>query len=95
MQGFVIFTSMYYVYAISSLSKKYIYVGITDNPDRRIHQHNSGYEKTTKPYIPFKTILIEEFDDRPAARKREIFLKSTSGKRLLYKILETSAGLPD
>jgi putative endonuclease len=74
---------MYNVYAISSLSRNYIYVGITDNPQRRINQHDSGYEKTTKPYAPFKTILIEEYPDRITARLREKYLKTASGKRYL------------
>ncbi|MCB0823881.1 MAG: GIY-YIG nuclease family protein [Bacteroidales bacterium] len=74
---------MYYVYAIKSLNRNYIYVGISDNPDRRINQHNSGYERTTKPYRPFKTILIEMFVSRVEARKREKYLKSGAGKEFL------------
>ncbi|WP_369415193.1 GIY-YIG nuclease family protein [Belliella calami] len=38
---------------MSSSIRKYIYVGLTSNLDERIHRHNSGYEKTTKPYTPF------------------------------------------
>ncbi|WP_317048349.1 GIY-YIG nuclease family protein [Candidatus Ulvibacter alkanivorans] len=47
---------MFYVYALSSIERKYIYVGLTNNLNRRIAQHNSGYEKTTKPYRPFSLI---------------------------------------
>ncbi len=79
---------MYYVYALSSQVTNYIYVGLTDNVDRRVDQHNSGYEKTTKPYRPFKLILKEEFPDRPAARVRESYLKSTNGKRFLRSQLD-------
>ncbi|PJA97150.1 MAG: endonuclease, partial [Ignavibacteriales bacterium CG_4_9_14_3_um_filter_34_10] len=49
---------MYYVYAISSKNRNYIYVGITDNIARRINQHNKGYNKTTKPYLPFELIYF-------------------------------------
>ncbi len=74
---------MYYVYAIKSFYRNYIYVGISDNPKRRIEQHNKGYNKTTKPYLPFNILLIEQFDNRKIARKREKYLKSGCGKEFL------------
>jgi putative endonuclease len=77
---------MFYVYAISSNSRKYIYVGITNNLDRRIDEHNKGYNKTTKAYRPFKLILAEEFTTRSAAREREKYLKGGSGKEFLKKM---------
>jgi len=73
----------YYVYAISSQARNYIYVGLTDNPDRRIGQHNAGHERATKPYRPFKVLLIESFSSRMEARKREKYLKSGIGKDYL------------
>jgi putative endonuclease len=76
----------YYVYAISSEKRKYIYVGISDNPNRRVEQHNNGKEKTTKPYLPFKTILVEKYNSRQEARNREKYLKSGIGKDFLRKI---------
>lgn len=78
---------MYFVYAISSLTKNYIYVGLTDNVERRVMQHNKGYEKTTKPYLPYKIILIEEFVTRTDARKREKYLKAGIGKDYLRSLL--------
>jgi putative endonuclease len=84
---------VYYVYAISSLVRNYIYVGLTDNPDRRISQHNNGYEKTTKPYNPFIILLIEEFETRQIAREKEKYYKSGIGKEFLRNIRDTCAGL--
>lgn len=78
--------SMYYVYAIKSLNKKYIYVGLTNDINRRFYQHNNGLEKTTKPYKPFKLIHIEELKTRNEARKREKYLKSGCGKEYLKEI---------
>jgi len=83
---------MYYVYAISSKNRNYIYVGITDNIARRINQHNKGYNKTTKPYLPFELIYFEELPDRVTARKREKYFKSGIGKEYLRK-LSPRAGL--
>ncbi|TVR15169.1 MAG: GIY-YIG nuclease family protein [Balneolaceae bacterium] len=53
---------MFYVYAIDSLSRNYIYVGLTSNLKQRVSQHQNGYEKTTKPYRPFKLVYHEEFE---------------------------------
>ena len=74
---------MYFVYALKSLSRNYIYVGLTDNVERRFGEHQTGKNKTTKPYRPFEIIHIEEYETRPEARKREIFLKSGVGKEFL------------
>ena len=59
---------MYYLYIIKSLAKNYIYVGLTNNIKRRINQHNTGKEKTTSPYKPFKLIYTELSSDRKSAR---------------------------
>ena len=80
---------MYYTYALKSKNRNYIYVGITDNIERRLAQHNKGYNRSTKPYIPFFVFYFETFDSRVEARKREKFLKNASGKRFLkYKLEE-------
>ncbi len=77
---------MYFVYAIKSIIKTYIYVGLTNDLNRRVNQHNYGLNKTTKPYKPFKLILCETYDTRLQARKREKYLKSGIGKEYLKNI---------
>jgi len=76
---------MFFVYALKSVSRNYIYVGLTSDLQARIDRHNKGYERTTKPYIPFKLIFSEEFPDRFSARNREKFLKSGKGKDFLKR----------
>jgi putative endonuclease len=73
------------VYAISSKTQNYIYVGLTANIDRRFRQHNDGKERTTRSYRPFELLHIELLPDRPAARKREKYLKSGIGKEFLRR----------
>ncbi len=86
---------MYFVYSLKSCNHKYVYVGITENIERRLYQHNHGQNKSTKPYSPFFLLYYEKLPDRKAAREREIYLKSTSGKRFLYELLDNPrAGLP-
>ena len=78
---------MYYIYAISSTIRNYIYVGMTENVEARVLRHNKGREKTTKPYKPFVLIFTETVDDtRIEARKREKYWKSGIGKEKLRQI---------
>ena len=79
---------MFFVYAISSLERNYIYVGLTDNFNSRFIQHNNGHERTTRPFRPFMTLLVDEFETRNEARQREKFFKSGIGKQFLRKIKE-------
>ena len=62
---------MYKVYAISSIKRNYIYVGLTSNLVERFKRHNLGYEKTTKPYLPFILIYNESCENRLLARTTE------------------------
>ena len=78
---------MFFVYSIRSLNENYIYVGLTDNFERRFKEHQSGKNKTTKPYKPFKILLVEHYPTRQEARNREKYLKSGIGKEFLKSIL--------
>jgi putative endonuclease len=78
---------LYTVYAIKSLVKNYIYVGLTTKLNDRFKRHNSGYERTTRSYKPFELIFTEEHNLRQDARKREKYLKSGVGKEFLKKII--------
>jgi len=78
---------IFFVYAIKSTTRSYIYVGLTDNPKRRLDKHKKGFSKTTKPYAPFTRIYLEEVETRDQARIRENYLKSGSGKEFLKSLL--------
>ena len=78
---------MFYIYALSSLSRNYIYVGMTKDLDARIKRHNDGREKTTRAYRPFELIFSEALSvERIEARKREKYWKSGIGKEKLRQI---------
>ena len=81
---------MYYVYAISSLERSYIYVGLSDDVDRRFSEHNTGRNKTTKPYLPFRLIFVEGCTTREDARRLEKYYKSGIGKEKLKLLRDNS-----
>ena len=76
----------YYVYVLQSLSRHYLYVGLTSNLDQRFDTHQSGRNKTTAPYRPFQLYYVEQFSSRLEARQREKYLKSGSGKEFLKSL---------
>ncbi|MBU1110532.1 GIY-YIG nuclease family protein [Patescibacteria group bacterium] len=78
---------MYYVYALKSRKKNYVYKGFAKNFSDRLKRHNSGREKTTKPYAPFDVLYVEKVENRNEARKRENFLKSEQGRKFLQKLM--------
>ena len=77
---------MFYVYAIKSISRKYIYVGMTNDLERRLKEHNGKQNRSTKAYAPFILIYSEMVETRMDARKREIYLKSGIGKEFLKSL---------
>ncbi len=77
------------VYAISSLNRNYIYVGMTSNLAERVKRHNTGRERTTKPYLPYKLIFSEVCNNRKNGRAREKYWKSGIGKEKL-RVLRNS-----
>ena len=80
---------MIFVYAISSLSQNYIYVGMTQDIEGRIKRHNDGRERTTRFYKPFELIYSEVCETRSKARVQEKFWKSGIGKEKLRNIRDT------
>ena len=78
---------MYYVYIIKSDIRKYIYVGLTNNVERRVVEHQTGKEVTTRAYRPFSLIHVEKFSTRIEARKKEKYFKSGFGKEYIKDVL--------
>jgi putative endonuclease len=76
---------MYIVYILKSENFFKSYVGITDNIERRLKQHNAGNHFYTKRYVPWVVIYKEECKDRIEARKREKYFKSFAGRKFLRK----------
>jgi len=81
---------MYFIYILQSLRDQRTYVGYTDNVERRLIQHNSGYVRSTKHRIPFKLLFTEEFETSREAKRRESYWKSGAGRRKLKEYFAKS-----
>ena len=74
--------TMYYVYFLL-LSNNDIYKGSTEDVKRRFSEHEAGKVESTCNYRPIKLIGFEGYVLKSDALRRERFLKTTEGRRLL------------
>jgi len=79
---------MFYVYIIKSTTKNWYYVGISKNLERRLISHNSGLNRSTKPYKPFRLKFAQMVSNGKSARNLEKFLKVRFNKEALLDLLE-------
>jgi putative endonuclease len=79
---------MYFVYVLWSEKLHKRYVGHTQNIESRLKEHNSGKVHFTKAGIPWRIVYKEEYPSRSEAMKREKFLKSGKGRKLLDEIIK-------
>jgi putative endonuclease len=66
---------MHYVYLLQSKKDNYIYIGNTDNLERRLSEHNSGNNIATKRHKPFELVYYEAYLDKRDVLDRENKLK--------------------
>ena len=83
---------MYYTYVLLNELSGKIYIGQTDNLEKRVNQHNdtdfklfgiNAYTKLNKG--KWKVVYSETFETRSEAMKREKALKSSRGRNFIYK----------
>jgi len=79
---------MPFVYILLSQKNNITYVGSTTDLERRIKEHNSGQNFSTKKHIPWKLFYKEEYVTLIEARIREKYLKSCAGRKFVKKLFE-------
>ena len=85
---------MYYVYILRSLKNSKRYIGYTSkNPQERTREHNAGTNQFTKGNRPYELVYHELYKDQDFAKKRERFLKSGNGRKVLDRILKEKLSL--
>ena len=80
---------MWYVYVLYSSRDRKLYVGCTENVQRRLARHNAGAVPATRHRRPLTLIHFEEYTGKGNAFNRERFLKSLWGGRFKKKVLRT------
>ncbi|MDD2654205.1 MAG: GIY-YIG nuclease family protein [Candidatus Omnitrophica bacterium] len=69
---------MFYVYLLKSNRDNNLYIGFTNDLQRRVQEHNGGLVPSTKSRIPFELIYCEGYKAEKDARHREVNLKLRS-----------------
>jgi|GEM_PF-604496 len=80
------FTSPFYVYVCLSLKDRKLYVGSTNNLERRQKEHSDGLVTSTKHRQPFELIYYGVYLFEKDARLREKYLKSGGRARANLKL---------
>ncbi|MBK6635296.1 MAG: GIY-YIG nuclease family protein [Chitinophagaceae bacterium] len=69
----------HFVYILQSLKDGKYYIGETHDVEARLLFHNSGKQRSTKNRIPFRIVIIEQYENREVALAREKQIKSWKG----------------
>ena len=72
----------YYVYILTNKYNNVMYIGVTNNLQRRVYEHKNGiYEGFTKKYNVHKLVYCEQCHDVKDAIRREKQLKHWSREK--------------
>ncbi len=86
----------YYVYLLGSKKTKWIYIGYTNNLEKRLREHYDGKVFSTKRMLPLELVYFEAYKSKSCAYKREKSLKqyesSLAKLKLRIGIREGRAG---
>lgn len=83
----------WFLYTLKSQKGNGLYVGISQDSEKRLSQHNAGKTFSTRSRRPFTLVYQEEHPTSESARQREKYLKSYTGadeKQRLANILGSS-----
>lgn len=83
---------MFYVYVLQSVRNGKLYTGYTTNLRRRVAEHGRGDVHTTARMGNVKLIFYEAYISKTDAHRREIYIKTTKGKRAIKIMLSDTLG---
>lgn len=90
---------MYFVYILKSEKDKNLYIGKTNNVERRLTEHNSGHTlslKSRRPLILLETILCETAEEAMVLEKEYKKGYKREEIRKKYNLLgNNSGGVPE
>lgn len=76
---------MWFVYILKSTQHSFIYVGSSQNVEKRVLSHNMGENQSTKHYAPFTLEAYIALRTEKKAIELEKYFKTGSGKSVLKK----------
>ncbi|TSC58571.1 MAG: putative endonuclease [Candidatus Peregrinibacteria bacterium Greene0416_19] len=81
---------MHFVYILRSDKDGELYTGYTTNIRQRVTDHNRGHVPSTARRVPLHLIFFECYSNKDDAVRREMYLKTSAGKKAIKFILRTT-----
>ena len=78
---------MHQVYILQSQKDNGYYIGSTSDIGKRLFDHNRGKTQSTRHRRPLELVLLEKYNTKTEALKREKYLKSLKNVPYLKKII--------
>ena len=79
---------LYYTYILKSSIDSSLYVGFTNNIDRRFEEHQSKKVTATKAKVPSKLLCYFATESSKTASDLEKYFKSGSGRAFVKKHID-------
>lgn len=83
---------MFFVYMIKNKTDK-LYIGISENPEKRLRNHNQERGATFTQHGNFKIVFLEEYSSLALARQREVQIKKWRRDKKEFLIHKYQNGL--
>ena len=77
-----------YLYILKSIPNQSYYVGISDDPNRRLEYHNHHSKGYTKRYRPWELKYTHLFDSKDSAQRIERVIKSWKSKKMITLLID-------
>ena len=89
-EGFYFRDAARHARRIARVKDDNFYVGYTTDLPRRLDEHFQGHNTSTAPRRPFVLVHCEYYLAKADAERRENYLKTAKGRRVLRLMLEES-----
>nr|AQQ74893.1 hypothetical protein [uncultured bacterium] len=80
----------YWVYVLRSEKTGRFYTGSCEDLTKRVEQHNTGQNKSTRHGVPWILVHSESYATRSEAMQRERYLKTGRGRDELKRLLNVA-----
>jgi putative endonuclease len=77
----------YYLYILYSQRLDRYYIGISHDPEMRLHYHNTFPRGWTVRGRPWELVFVKRFADKQTARHWESFIKKQKKRSMVEKIV--------
>lgn len=83
--------NMFFIYILYSKSADKFYIGHTNDPERRLYEHNNSFSKSkfTAKFIPWELKMSMPVNIyRTDAMKIELFIKNQKSRKFILKLID-------